>query len=120
MLCPEMVQTEARLLERYIGGLPKSTKGNVTTSKAADLHETMEVANKLMDQLLEETPEVTSDNKRKWNDHSRNNSHNKRQDVAKAYAAGSSERKGYARNLPQCNRCKLHHKGQCTVKCNNC
>ncbi|GJR10252.1 putative reverse transcriptase domain-containing protein [Tanacetum coccineum] len=30
------------------------------------------------------------------------------------------EKKEYAGTLPLCNRCKLHHNGQCTVKCGNC
>ncbi|GJT92004.1 reverse transcriptase domain-containing protein [Tanacetum coccineum] len=38
----------------------------------------------------------------------------------KPYAAGTGERKEYAGTLPLCNRCKLHHNGQCTVKCGNC
>ncbi|GKE63875.1 putative reverse transcriptase domain-containing protein [Tanacetum coccineum] len=26
----------------------------------------------------------------------------------------------YVRSLPYCNKCKLHHAGQCTVRCGNC
>ncbi|PWA91039.1 reverse transcriptase domain-containing protein [Artemisia annua] len=123
LLCPEMVQTETRLLERYVGGLPQVIKGSVTTSKAKDLHETMEIANKLMDQLLEETPEKSNDHKRKWENHARSNSgqsQHKKQNVAKAYAAGTSEKREYVGDAPLCNRCKLHHRGECTVKCRNC
>ncbi|GJT13152.1 hypothetical protein Tco_0860194 [Tanacetum coccineum] len=40
--------------------------------------------------------------------------------VARAYTAGNNERRGYARPLPYCNKCKLHHEGPCTVKCQNC
>ena len=67
--------------------MPKSIKGYVTTSRAANLHETLEIANKLMDQELEDIPEKSTDNKRKWEDHSKgnnSNSQNKRQEVAKA------------------------------------
>nr|GEZ69460.1 hypothetical protein [Tanacetum cinerariifolium] len=39
--------------------------------------------------------------------------------VARAYMAGSNDKRGYAGSLPYCNKCKLHHEGQCTVKCNN-
>ena len=124
LLCPEMVPTEARLLERYIGGLHPYVKGNVTTSKAADLHETMELANKLTDQMIEDSVGAVVTNKRKWDDHSRNNhtNHhsNKRQEVAKVYAAGPTEKKAYEGKLPLCNRCKLHHNGRCTVKCHKC
>ncbi|GJT21428.1 hypothetical protein Tco_0891365 [Tanacetum coccineum] len=40
--------------------------------------------------------------------------------MAIAYTAGSGERKEYVGTLPMCNRCKLHHNGSCTVKCENC
>ncbi|GKE13227.1 putative reverse transcriptase domain-containing protein, partial [Tanacetum coccineum] len=42
------------------------------------------------------------------------------QNVARAYTAGSNKKRGYAGSLPYYNKCKLHHEGQCTVKCNNC
>ncbi|GKA88696.1 hypothetical protein Tco_0810460 [Tanacetum coccineum] len=53
------------------------------------------------------------------------NNHHKRQNVsrqnvARAYAAGNNERKGYAGPHPLCNKCRYHHVGPCTVKCNNC
>ncbi|GKD65188.1 reverse transcriptase domain-containing protein, partial [Tanacetum coccineum] len=38
----------------------------------------------------------------------------KRQNVARAYFAGPSE-KEYAGTLPLCNKCKFHHNGLCTV-----
>nr|GEV91367.1 reverse transcriptase domain-containing protein [Tanacetum cinerariifolium] len=40
--------------------------------------------------------------------------------VSRAYTIRANERKAYARNLPYCNKCKLHHVGLCTVKCSNC
>ncbi|GJY66538.1 putative reverse transcriptase domain-containing protein [Tanacetum coccineum] len=40
--------------------------------------------------------------------------------VARVYTVGKSEKKGYAESLPYYNKCKLHHEGQCTVKCTNC
>nr|GEW62843.1 retrotransposon protein, putative, Ty3-gypsy subclass [Tanacetum cinerariifolium] len=40
--------------------------------------------------------------------------------VARAYTAGNNETRGYEGPLPYCNRCKLHHEGQCTMKCSNC
>ncbi|GJR38219.1 putative reverse transcriptase domain-containing protein [Tanacetum coccineum] len=42
------------------------------------------------------------------------------QNVARAYMAGNNEKNGYEGTLPFCNRCKLHHEGQCTAKCRNC
>ncbi|GJZ56236.1 reverse transcriptase domain-containing protein [Tanacetum coccineum] len=43
-----------------------------------------------------------------------------RQNMARAYAAGTGKRKEYAGTLPLCNRCKLHNNGPCTVECGNC
>ncbi|GJW51258.1 putative reverse transcriptase domain-containing protein [Tanacetum coccineum] len=40
--------------------------------------------------------------------------------VARAYMAGNNGKNGYEGTLPFCNRCKLHHEGQCTAKCHNC
>ncbi|GKG18738.1 hypothetical protein Tco_0373036, partial [Tanacetum coccineum] len=40
------------------------------------------------------------------------------QNVARAYTASNNEKKGYAGTLPYCNKCKLHHEGPCTMKCN--
>ncbi|GJT79457.1 putative reverse transcriptase domain-containing protein [Tanacetum coccineum] len=42
------------------------------------------------------------------------------QNVARAYTACNNEKNGYGGTLPLCNRCKLHHEGQCTAKCHNC
>ncbi|GKB96430.1 putative reverse transcriptase domain-containing protein [Tanacetum coccineum] len=43
-----------------------------------------------------------------------------RHEAAKAYMVAPAEGRGYARNLPLCNKCKLHHLGQCSVKCRKC
>ncbi|GJX27807.1 reverse transcriptase domain-containing protein [Tanacetum coccineum] len=43
-----------------------------------------------------------------------------KQNVARAYYAGPSEKKEYDGTLPLCNKCKFHHNGPCIVKCKNC
>nr|GEW94299.1 putative reverse transcriptase domain-containing protein [Tanacetum cinerariifolium] len=40
--------------------------------------------------------------------------------VESGYTAGYEEKKACAGNLPYYNKCKLHHAGSCTVKCDNC
>ncbi|GJW53838.1 reverse transcriptase domain-containing protein [Tanacetum coccineum] len=45
---------------------------------------------------------------------------NQKSDVARAYTIGANGKKAYAGNLPYYNKCKLHHVGQCTVKCSKC
>nr|GEW09998.1 hypothetical protein [Tanacetum cinerariifolium] len=42
------------------------------------------------------------------------------QNVARVYTARNNERIGYARPHPLYNKCRYHHVGPCTVKCNNC
>ncbi|GKC72232.1 putative reverse transcriptase domain-containing protein [Tanacetum coccineum] len=40
-----------------------------------------------------------------------------RQETVKAYDDIPTENSRYARNLPLCKKCNLHHTGPCTVKC---
>nr|GEV49833.1 putative reverse transcriptase domain-containing protein [Tanacetum cinerariifolium] len=44
----------------------------------------------------------------------------KRQNVARAFTFGNSEKRGYTGSLPYCNKCRLHHKRPCTMKYTNC
>ncbi|GJW41000.1 reverse transcriptase domain-containing protein [Tanacetum coccineum] len=63
-------------------------------------------------------------NNRNNNNNNRNNDHhqkqNRRQKIVRAYAATPTENSRYARNVPLCKRCALHHTGPCTVKCQTC
>nr|GFC46874.1 reverse transcriptase domain-containing protein [Tanacetum cinerariifolium] len=63
-------------------------------------------------------------NKRKFKDTSRNNQSRqqppKRQDVSRAYAAGSGNRKQYARSRPLCPKCNFNHDGPCIPRCYKC
>ncbi|GKA85577.1 putative reverse transcriptase domain-containing protein [Tanacetum coccineum] len=139
-----MVPNTEKLLEAFIGGLPRSIEGNVTASKPQTLEEAINIAQRLIDQVTKHTPlQVSSDHKRNFNDrrtfnnnsrsnrnyrntntNNRYNNHqpqqNRRQKAARAYAATSSENSRYARDLPLCKRCNLHHTGPCTGKCNTC
>ncbi|GKD59564.1 putative reverse transcriptase domain-containing protein [Tanacetum coccineum] len=82
------------------------------------------MASSLMDQKVRANAGRQADNKRKWENHSRDNHVHqqpyKRTNVARAYIDDSNEKKPYSRNLPYCNKCKLHHAGPCIVKCGNC
>nr|GEV45754.1 putative reverse transcriptase domain-containing protein [Tanacetum cinerariifolium] len=49
-LCPTMVLDSEKMTEAFIGGLPQSIKGNVTTSKPQTLEEAINIAQRLMDQ----------------------------------------------------------------------
>ncbi|GJX62819.1 reverse transcriptase domain-containing protein [Tanacetum coccineum] len=50
VLCPNMVHNTEKLLEAFIRGLPRSIEGNVTASKPQTLEETINIAQRLMDQ----------------------------------------------------------------------
>ncbi|GJW26577.1 reverse transcriptase domain-containing protein [Tanacetum coccineum] len=51
VLCPNMVPNNDKLLEAFIGGLPRSIEGNVTASKPQTLEEAINIAQRLMDQV---------------------------------------------------------------------
>ncbi|GKA87310.1 hypothetical protein Tco_0809021 [Tanacetum coccineum] len=51
-LCPNMVPNTEKLLEVFISGLPRSIEGNVTASKPQTLEEAINIAQRLMDQII--------------------------------------------------------------------
>ncbi|GKD95918.1 putative reverse transcriptase domain-containing protein, partial [Tanacetum coccineum] len=112
-------------VDKYTSGLPDNIYGNIKSARPKTLDETIKLANDLMDQKLCTYAERQSDNKRKADDSSRNN-HGyqqqpfKRQNVAKVYNTGTSERKPYGGSLPKCTKCHLYHNGSCTQRCHKC
>ncbi|GKD88712.1 hypothetical protein Tco_1364219 [Tanacetum coccineum] len=46
-----MVPNTEKLLEAFIGGLPRSIEGNVTASKPQTLEEAINISQRLMDQI---------------------------------------------------------------------
>ncbi|GJT14750.1 hypothetical protein Tco_0873456 [Tanacetum coccineum] len=142
ILCPAMVPNSEKLMEVFIGGLPRSIEGNVTASKPQTLEEAITITQRLMDQVTKHNyVQGTNDHKQKFDDrrtftnnnyqnnrnnnnNNRNNNHhqhqNRRQETVRAYAATPTENNRYAGNLPLCKRCALHHTGPCTVKCPTC
>ncbi|GKF36814.1 hypothetical protein Tco_0113572 [Tanacetum coccineum] len=78
-LCPNLVPSTEKLLETFIGGLPRSIEGDVTASKPQTLEEAINIAQRLMDQVTKHAPmQIPSDKKRK-------------QEAGRAYAVTSSE-----------------------------
>ncbi|GJV07591.1 reverse transcriptase domain-containing protein [Tanacetum coccineum] len=51
VLCPNMVPNTKKLMEAFIGGLPRSIEGNVTASKPQTLEEAINITQRLMDQV---------------------------------------------------------------------
>ncbi|GJZ05748.1 hypothetical protein Tco_0539541 [Tanacetum coccineum] len=52
VLCPNMVPNAKKLMEVFINGLPRSIKGNVTASKPQTVEEAINIAQRLMDQII--------------------------------------------------------------------
>ncbi|GJR92938.1 reverse transcriptase domain-containing protein [Tanacetum coccineum] len=136
VLCPNMVPNAEKLMEVFINGLPRSIEGNVTASKPQTLEEAINIAQRLMDQIIKhDSVQEANDRKRKledkgniinnnyqnnYNNNNRNNDRhhqqNKKQETFRTYTATN----GYTGNHPLCERCTLHHIGPCTVKCWTC
>ncbi|GKA96075.1 putative reverse transcriptase domain-containing protein [Tanacetum coccineum] len=140
LMCPELVPTEKKKIEKCIRGFPERIKGNITSSKPATLHDAINMARELVEQTVQgRAARIGKCNKRKWEDNqrntnnnnpnnnnnrNRNNNHhqqqNRRQETARAYVVALVQGRGYAGNLPRCNRCNSHHNGQCPPKCRKC
>ncbi|GKC33156.1 putative reverse transcriptase domain-containing protein [Tanacetum coccineum] len=77
-----------------------------------------------MDQKIRTFVDRQAEKKIKLDDNSRNSQTQqqplKRQNVARAYTVGPSEKKEYGGSLPLCTKCNYHHNGQCAHRCNNC
>nr|GFB61928.1 hypothetical protein [Tanacetum cinerariifolium] len=102
LICTKFVSNETEKVDKYISGLPNNIYGNVKSSKPKALDKTIELANDLMDQKLCTYAERKLDSKRKADDISRNNQQPfKKQNVAKAYNLGSTEKKNYEGNAPK-------------------
>ncbi|GJX29343.1 reverse transcriptase domain-containing protein [Tanacetum coccineum] len=145
VLCPNMVPNTEKLMEAFIGGLPQSIEGNVTASKPQNLEEAINIAQRLMDQILKHNSvQEANDRKRKFED--RRNTINKNNYVNNNYNGD------YPNNLDNSNHSNNHsdnrnhdhhpqqngrqetfrtydvsptkytrpHIGPCTIKCQNC
>ncbi|GJW81134.1 reverse transcriptase domain-containing protein [Tanacetum coccineum] len=142
VLCPTMVPNSKKLMEVFIGGLPRSIEGNVTALNPQTSEEAITITQRLMDQVTKHNfVQGTNDHKRKFDDrrtftnnnyqnnrnnnnNNRNNDHyqqqNRRKETVRVYAATPTENIRYVGNLPLCKRCNLHHTVPCTVKCQTC
>nr|GEY28351.1 reverse transcriptase domain-containing protein [Tanacetum cinerariifolium] len=64
ILCPNMVPNTKTLMEAFIRGLPKSIKGNVTTSKPQTLEEAITITQRLVEQVIKHnSTQETNDHK---------------------------------------------------------
>ncbi|GKC48499.1 reverse transcriptase domain-containing protein [Tanacetum coccineum] len=84
----------------------------------------LNMSTELMDKESSTIAERQAENKRKFENTSRNNQNqqqqNKRQNTGRAYTAGTGEKKPYRGSKPLCAKCNYHHDGPCALKCHKC
>ncbi|GJX88530.1 putative reverse transcriptase domain-containing protein [Tanacetum coccineum] len=111
-------------IERYVSGLPDMIHGSVMASKPKTMQDAVEFVTELMDKKIRTFAERRTENKRKFEDTSRNNKNqqqqNKRLYTGRAYIAGSGEKKPYRGSKPLCSKWNYHHDGKCAPKCHKC
>ncbi|GJX76252.1 putative reverse transcriptase domain-containing protein [Tanacetum coccineum] len=92
-------------------------KGEVTSSKPANLNEAVCMAHKLMEQKLQaRNKRILEGNKQKWENFQSGNSSGN----ARAMTTALNEGKVSSGSLYVCERCFTRHVGQCTIKCHKC
>ncbi|GJZ44364.1 putative reverse transcriptase domain-containing protein [Tanacetum coccineum] len=95
LMCPELVSTESKKIEKYIRGFPERE------SKEISLLQSLQLC------MMSSSWPVNWSSKQFW-------------ETVRAYAVAPAGGKVYAGNLPKCNRCNLHHHGLCPPKCQRC
>ncbi|GJS05379.1 reverse transcriptase domain-containing protein [Tanacetum coccineum] len=107
LMCPELVSTEKKKIEKYIRGFPEGIKGNVTSSKPATLHDAINMARELIEQGVQaKALRIGDSNKRKWEDQQGNNYHQQQnQRLQQRFIAKPQLMERLARNLP-CALCQ--------------
>ncbi|GJS16838.1 reverse transcriptase domain-containing protein [Tanacetum coccineum] len=124
LLCFRMFPEVSDKVERYVGRLPDMIHESVVASKPKTMQEATEMATELMYKKICTFAERQAANKRKFEDTSQNNQNqqqpSKRQNVARAYAATSGDRKPHGGSKPLCPKCNYNHDGPCTQRCYKC
>nr|GEX93491.1 reverse transcriptase domain-containing protein [Tanacetum cinerariifolium] len=64
ILCPNMVPNNEKLIEVFIGGLPRSIEGNVTASKPQTLEEAINIAQRRFQELAILCPNMVPNNEK--------------------------------------------------------
>nr|GEW35978.1 hypothetical protein [Tanacetum cinerariifolium] len=94
---------ESDKIERYVGGLPDLIHGGVMASKPKTMQDAVEFATELMDKKIHTFAKRQTENKRKFEDTSRNNQNqqqqNKRHNTGRAYTGGPGEKKPYGKYM---------------------
>ncbi|GJY12652.1 putative reverse transcriptase domain-containing protein [Tanacetum coccineum] len=119
-----MFLEESDMIEKYVGSLPDMIHGSVMATQPKIMQDAIEFATELKDKKISTLVERQAENKRKFEDTSRNNQNQqqpfKRHNVARAYTTRPGDKKTYRGPKPLCPKCNYHHDGQCAPKCTNC
>ncbi|GJV01596.1 putative reverse transcriptase domain-containing protein [Tanacetum coccineum] len=117
LMCDRMFPEESDEVQKYVGGLPDMIHESVKASKPKIMQEEIEFATELMDKKSLTPAEQQAENKRKFEDTSRNNENQqqpfKRNNVARAYTVGPVEKKSYGGSKPlnDCPKLKNGNQG---------
>nr|GEU58199.1 retrotransposable element Tf2 [Tanacetum cinerariifolium] len=120
LMCPDLVPNEKKKIERYVKGFPERIKGNITSARPTTLHEAINLARELVEQVVQgKAARANENNKRRWEEHQRNHPNNNNNNNPNNRNP-PTKGKTYAGTLPKCNRCNLHHTGRFPPKCRRC
>nr|GEX08759.1 hypothetical protein [Tanacetum cinerariifolium] len=109
LMCPRMVEPKRVNVDAYIWGLTNNIKGEVTSSKPANLSEAVRMAHKLMDQKSQARDErILEGKKQKWENFQGRNS------------SGKGNQKDNSCQTLQNNQRKGNMRAMCTIKCHKC
>ncbi|GKB95984.1 putative reverse transcriptase domain-containing protein, partial [Tanacetum coccineum] len=103
LMYPRMVEPKRVKVNAYIQGLTDNIKGDVTSSRPANLNEDVRMDHRLMEQKSQDRDERILEGKKR------------KQGNARAMVTAPTNGK-----LPLCERCFTLHVGQCTIKCHKC
>nr|XP_043625671.1 uncharacterized protein LOC122597103 [Erigeron canadensis] len=124
-LVPRMVDTEEKLIERYCYGLSPDVRRLVAAFNPLTLQAAVSATNRMVIDLKRTTgSSVGTDVNKKRNDYASgsgfcNGRNGKRFRTARNFAVVAQDVKRYTGLDPKCNRCGLHHKGNCPT-CHHC
>ncbi|GJR72843.1 putative reverse transcriptase domain-containing protein [Tanacetum coccineum] len=103
LLCVRMFPEESDKIERYVGGLPDMIHGNIVASKPKTMQEAVEMATELMDKKVITIAERHAENKRKFENTSRNNQNQQQQtnrlNTGRAYILQGLVKRSHTRDL---------------------
>ncbi|GJW45930.1 putative reverse transcriptase domain-containing protein [Tanacetum coccineum] len=115
-----MFPKESDEIDKYVSGLADMIYGSMKASKPKTMQEEIEFATEMMDKKILTIAKRQAENKRKFDDSSRNNQNQqqpfKKNNVAQAYTIGPGEKKLYGGSKTLCPKCNYHHDGPCAPK----